>query len=85
MSSPEEIEPLARAYAAALTALDTAQRARFGAEREVERREQELRESEGELVRRQDEAGRTGGALRQAQDEAAALERRLAEVRGRFA
>ena len=85
VSSPEEIEPLARAYAAALTALDTAQRARFGAEREVERREQELRESEGELVRRQDEAGRTGGALRQAQDEAAALERRLAEVRGRFA
>ena len=85
VASPEEIEPLARAHAAALTALDTAERARFGAEREVERRERGLHECEAELVRRQGEAGRTGDKLRQAQSETTGLERRLAELRGRFA
>lgn len=85
VSSPEEIEPLVQAHAAALTALDTAQRAQFGAEREVERRAQELHRLEEELVRRRNEAGRADGALRAARAETDALERSLAELRGRFA
>ena len=84
VGSPEDIRPLVRAHAAALTALDTAQRAEFGAGREVRRREQELREAEAELVSRQSEAGRADADLRAAQAETAALERRLAELRGRF-
>ena len=82
--SPGDIVSLARAHAAALTALDTAQRAEQGAEREVKRREQELREVERELIDRQSETGRTDAGLRAAMSETAALERRLAELRGRF-
>lgn len=83
-ASPGDIVSLARAHAAALTALDTAQRAEQGAEREVKRREQELREVERELVDRQSETGKTNADLRAAMSETAALERRLAELRGRF-
>lgn len=84
VGAPEEIEPLARAHAAALTALDTAQRAEFGAEQDVKRRERELREAESELVTRQSEAGKIDADLRAAQNETAMLERRLAGLQGRF-
>lgn len=85
VSSPEEIDSLVREHAAALTALDTAQRARFGAEREAERRERELRQAEAELARARDRAARTEREVRDARGETAALERRLSELRGRFA
>lgn len=84
VSSPEEIGLLVREHAAALTALDTARRAQFGAEREVQRRERELRQCEAELVRRRDGAARTEREMRDARSETAALERRLSELRGRF-
>ena len=84
VSAPEEIEPLARAYAGALSSAETARRALSGAEREAQRRENELRECEKALVLEQSRAGRAGDELLAAQSETAALEQRLSELRGRF-